>query len=328
MIKDKNKNKNKIQKKFILKDNNNFHATFNNYDDLEKFAENWSFSCKYRFGKRPLSGVFDIYQYDDFQLVHVSYEDGLMYNGYAPDNTLSVIVIVKSNANICLNRIKMNEHEVLVFDSNKKYEIVFSEPLTMGVISIKKSFIKLNFPKLLDTLDSTFKDSELALTKLTIALKNNIPVSKESFIEALHVSINTENVLTKELTNGEKKAFETRDYILSELENDININLLSERANVSDKTMQSSFKELFGFPPKRFIHIMRLNLAHRDLTQNKELSVSNISLKYGFKNFGRFAKQYKEIFGVLPSKVSTSYINTKNHIGISCLKVEDNLNIT
>ncbi len=315
------KQKNEIQKTLTLKNNTNLHTAFSNFEELEKFAQNWSFSCKYRFGTGDFSGEYDIYQDHDFQLARANYEDGLMYSGYAPDDTLSVVVILETQGNLCLNRIKMNLHEVLVFDSDKQYEIVFSKPLVVGVISIKKSFAKLHFPKLFNMLDSSFKDSNLALSKLIQTLQNNTKeISKESFIDALRLSLGKEKALHKALTNGEKKAFEARDYILGELENRVNVSLLSERAKTSDKTMQSSFKALFGFPPKRFIHLMRLNLAHRDLTQNRELKVSDISLKWGFKNFGRFAKEYKKIFGVLPSKVSMTYIDTQNHIDSFCIK--------
>jgi len=144
---------------------------------------------------------------------------------------------------------------------------------------------------------------------------------------AYYLSINTQKPLEKKLTNGEQKAFEIRNCIIGELENRIDINSLSKHARISDKSLQSSFKSIFGFPPKRFIHLLRLNLAHRDLTQknSKETTVSNISLQWGFRHFGRFAKEYKEVFGVKPSETLLSSRNLDNHIDISCTNNQNSL---
>ena len=56
--------------------------------------------------------------------------------------------------------------------------------------------------------------------------------------------------------------------------------------------------------PKKFINLLKLNRAHEDLlyTDLKTTNVSDIATKWGFSHFGRFAKDYKDLFGVLPSE--------------------------
>ncbi len=316
--------KSKSQKKLVLENETLFKASFNSFEELEKFGKNWSFLCKYRFGTGDFSGDYSIYQGNEFQLARASYKEGMMYCGYAPDDTISVVVVMESEGNLCMNKIKMLEGEILIFDASKRYEIVFSKPLTIGVISIKKSFIKKYFPKFLEMHDIAFRDSNLILTTFMQKLQNNSSdFSQNAFINALGLSIDTSKPLVKKLTLGEEKAFEIRDTILQELEKDIDIDALSKRACISNKTTQISFKSLFGFPPKRFTHLLRLNLAHRDLTlkEANETTVAAISLEWGFKHFGRFSKEYREVFGIHPSKTLSSTLNQSNHINSSCIKI-------
>ncbi len=54
----------------------------------------------------------------------------------------------------------------------------------------------------------------------------------------------------------------------------------------------------------RFKYLLRLNRAHEDLqlADAQTTNVSDIATKWGFSHFGRFAKEYKALFGVLPSE--------------------------
>ena len=49
---------------------------------------------------------------------------------------------------------------------------------------------------------------------------------------------------------------------------------------------------------------LKLNKAHEELQHADALTtnVSNIAMKWGFCNFGRFSKSYKALFDVLPSE--------------------------
>ncbi len=106
------------------------------------------------------------------------------------------------------------------------------------------------------------------------------------------------------LTKGEKTAFEVKSFLLNSLEKKMTIQSITEQFKVSDKTLQSSFKSLFGITPKQFINLLKLNHAHEDLqlADKQTAKVSDIAIKWGFTHFGRFAKDYKALFGVLPSE--------------------------
>jgi len=82
------------------------------------------------------------------------------------------------------------------------------------------------------------------------------------------------------------------------------IQSIVEQFKTTDKTLQSSFKSLFGITPKHFMNLFKLNHTHEvlQLADTQTTNVSDIAEKWGFSHFGRFSKEYKLLFGVLPSE--------------------------
>ena len=73
---------------------------------------------------------------------------------------------------------------------------------------------------------------------------------------------------------------------------------------VSQSTMEKSFKEVFGLTPNLFFRQRNLNLARLKLIQGRpeETTVSAIAQQLGFREMGRFAVRYRELFGESPSE--------------------------
>jgi len=55
--------------------------------------------------------------------------------------------------------------------------------------------------------------------------------------------------------------------------------------------------------PKRYLLLRRMHLAQRGLRRSTPTAttVTAIATRYGFWQFGRFAGEYKALFGELPS---------------------------
>ena len=52
-----------------------------------------------------------------------------------------------------------------------------------------------------------------------------------------------------------------------------------------------------------YLRAIRLGGVREDLTnaRGRDLRVSDVAMKWGFKHFGRFALAYRDFFGALPS---------------------------
>jgi AraC family ethanolamine operon transcriptional activator len=87
-------------------------------------------------------------------------------------------------------------------------------------------------------------------------------------------------------------------------EQPIRLSELCRDADVSERTLRSIFKEMFGVGPNRYLHIRRLHLVRVALSMaNPDTdSVSQIALRFGFSDNGRMASDYHSLFGEYPSQ--------------------------
>jgi len=290
---------------------------FFDYPAMQESAKNWLFLSKYRFDTGKFYGRHDGVQLNSLQFGHADRHEGMMFEGLSPQGCLTIVILQKSTGYVCINELKIEAGDVIIIDDSKPYDFSSSHHTIMAIISIRKTLITTNFPWMLNTTDKIFKDKDNILSD-TIEnewrrvleepdLFNNTDEFKEmenKIIKAIKCSFEGQRGERCCLTEGEKTALDVRSYLLSSLEETISIQSIVEEFKTSDKTLESSFKSLFGITPKHFMNLLRLNKAHEDLHLADALTtnVSDIAIKWGFSHFGRFAKEYKSLFNVLPSE--------------------------
>jgi len=298
----------KNQKEFSTESLEIFHFTFNTFDDMHTYAKKWLYHYIFRFGTQPFYGRFDICQNKMFQIANAVYSDGLMVKGFSPKDTITFTVIMEKTGSLTANRKILNSGEVLVLDDSAEFEIAFSHSVSIGVVSLRKDFVHAYFPYLMDMMNRVYHDQNHALQNLVLQIREmtestecDIQSKITESIKAL--SLEKQNEISKKLSKKETLVFDVRDYILENIEENIAIETLASKFDMSEKTLQTSFKKVFGYTPKRFMKLLKLNLAHRDIVQNDgSKTISEIAMKYGFGNFGLFSKKYKDMYGSLPSE--------------------------
>lgn len=73
------------------------------------------------------------------------------------------------------------------------------------------------------------------------------------------------------------------------------------------KTLERGFLECFGISPKKYIIATRMVGARRALLASApDTRIADIANEWGFFHFGRFAADYKTMFGELPSETRRS----------------------
>jgi len=75
-------------------------------------------------------------------------------------------------------------------------------------------------------------------------------------------------------------------------------------AGVSERTLEYAFREQIGASPSRYLRMRRLNGVHSDLlhAESGTTRVTDVAMGWGFWELGRFAVEYRALFGERPSK--------------------------
>ena len=72
---------------------------------------------------------------------------------------------------------------------------------------------------------------------------------------------------------------------------------------VSERTLRAACREQFGVSPTRYLWLRRMYLARRRLAEAvvTSTSVTEVAMANGFWELGRFAAEYRSLFGETPS---------------------------
>ncbi len=75
-------------------------------------------------------------------------------------------------------------------------------------------------------------------------------------------------------------------------------------AGVSERTLQYSFRDQLDMTPVAYLRVMRLNQARLDLSfpARRDLTVTEVAMRWGFLHLGRFAQAYRALFHETPSQ--------------------------
>jgi AraC family ethanolamine operon transcriptional activator len=145
----------------------------------------------------------------------------------------------------------------------------------------------LSSPKGYLSLDSRFLSRKLAQELVTgIAASKAIRLSKP------------DNKREKILTTA-------RDYIEVNYDEYLSIKQLCSVAGTSHRTLEYIFQEKYQISPKAFLTARRLHAARQQLLSSRQTATAkivDIANQYGFWHLGQFAKDYRSIYGELPSQ--------------------------
>lgn len=93
-----------------------------------------------------------------------------------------------------------------------------------------------------------------------------------------------------------------RQFLLDNSDRAISVRELCAIFHVSRRTLQYAFDRVLGIGPNAYLKILRLNGVRRDLRRREmRISVQQAASHWGFWHLSQFAKDYRTLFGELPS---------------------------
>jgi len=93
-------------------------------------------------------------------------------------------------------------------------------------------------------------------------------------------------------------------YLREHGEEPVTVRDLCRVSEVSERTLRYAFLEQFGVSPKSYLLAMRLNGVRRQLSHadSSSATIADVANHWGFWHMGQFAKDYRRLFGELPSE--------------------------
>jgi AraC family ethanolamine operon transcriptional activator len=83
---------------------------------------------------------------------------------------------------------------------------------------------------------------------------------------------------------------------------------IADAADVSERTLRNVFIDYCGVSPARYMKLRQLHLVRRALVEATpgHATVTHVESQFGVSEFGRFAREYHQLFGELPSQTLTT----------------------
>jgi AraC-like DNA-binding protein len=76
---------------------------------------------------------------------------------------------------------------------------------------------------------------------------------------------------------------------------------LADMVNLSVRILQAGFQNEVGMSPTAYLRAVRLDRVRQELLLGADESVTDVAARWSFHHPGRFARQYRDRFGELPS---------------------------
>lgn len=195
--------------------------------------------------------------------------------------------------------------------------IQFSEQAVRRVLDPGYDFATLGVPELLPVLDLHSDAGRhfrmigraIAAAMIESGVRQHAPLIFDLMLDAA-VGLLLDHALagSSDKLAGVEKALPAQirraiDYMEAHMHDPITVGDIAAAAGISLRSLQCGFNQYCGASPSGYLRQLRLEAVHRELAhpQNR-LSVGEVAVKWGFTHLGRFAAQYREVYGKSPSQ--------------------------
>lgn len=276
------------------------------------------------------SGAFLEARIDDVQLFREITSNSLHQTGDLPEGTIAVGVPIalRGNATFCGQR--CNGAQLHVFSGNGAFEFFSPSGLDIAGFVLAEQDLRCSLtsdeletvlpslakPHLRSVDCSAAEHMRRIFTDICEVVTNcadleNDPLRRASMTRDVRAA------LVAALSRAENDSFEVpsakrtrivrdaRDLVTEWPDRYTSVEELCRTLGVSRRALQQSFQETLGLKPSAYLRSVRMNGARRAIKQVN--SVAEAATLWGFWHFGRFARDYKVMFGELPSEAFRRY---------------------
>ena len=299
------------------------------FDDFDHFTASVPWDLEFKqlsAGKFRADLVFlgDV----DIQIGKTVYNVKLLQHGSVPDG-ITFAIHHPNSAPFTWRHMEFPPHSIIVFPENREHQGLSQPNHHPFTVTISENFLTavcedLGLPELdrfvlkgevLLCDPKTIHEIQKYLSWLCAKTEN----MDREFLDTLinhKTKLNIARLLLNALAdskgiNQRKRQFQQRkkvvdrvlEYVDADLSVQRSLSELCKVAEVNERTLRNCFYEQFSLSPIKFLKCRRLNIIRSALknTDASIASINEIANHNGFWHMGQFAKDYKHLFGELPS---------------------------
>jgi AraC family ethanolamine operon transcriptional activator len=273
-------------------------------------------------GDGPFRGRLHGFQTLFMQLGTAEYSQGFAIRGNTPAGTCTLRVYESSAGPIIFcGRQIAPERESAFSSSDAEYDMTYGGASSIVSLSVAQPLFDRyatahwgDWEKTTDRLffeDGRTRTDFIAFahnvidrtTKDPAALDGGRGRSIETNVLTAFFQAAKPGVAPSPLARRHEIAREAHAYLIDHIDRPPTLAELCEAISVNERTLLGGFLEAYGESPKAYLRNARLMNAHRDLVASgsQKTTVTEIAARWGFGHYGRFAADYRRLFGELPS---------------------------
>ena len=121
-------------------------------------------------------------------------------------------------------------------------------------------------------------------------------------ISSIPIKLNSKSFLKP--SRRAKLISQAEQQMLAHLKKPLTLKQLAQNLGSSSSALSYGFQDLFGVSPMRYLKVRRLHAVRQHLKAREQESctIANLANQFGFYDKGHFARDYKTMFGELPSQ--------------------------
>ncbi|WP_316177079.1 AraC family transcriptional regulator [Bradyrhizobium sp. SZCCHNRI1009] len=275
-------------------------------------------------------GVGNYLQLANIGLGFCAYGGGRSVVKFPESDFARLQIGLKGSALTVLNRtaVAITERQSCIVAPGEANRIVFEPGYEQLILRISARALEQTLTTLLgakpagvlkfDPIAAAFQPNALVLRDLAMFLAHQLDATATELPRAVLVELEQALIVSflsahrhnfSELLERAEKDVVPRivrlaeEYIEASWDRAITIEGLASQTGVSVRALYAAFKKSRGYSPMAFAKTVRLRQAKQMLEgPNQRTSVSAVAFNCGFGNLGHFARDYRDMFGELPSE--------------------------
>jgi AraC family transcriptional regulator, ethanolamine operon transcriptional activator len=295
-------------------------ASITDFAQVSEVAPTWTVEYL-PLGRGPLHGRIWAVHTAMLQLGVVNFSKGYNVSGHVPTGSLTVAFPLAGAISPTWRGQRLAEREAIVSRGFEDIEACFPSPqqdeliVSVSQRVIDAAAIRLwGAPITGDRL--TFHDENAAACframfhRISEEARRHpdrlLPVQTAAILESDVI----ESILRKtsptalivEVKPRYRAAQRAYTYLMDHRSSPVTVGELCAASGTNERTLQRVFLETYGLPPAALVKSVRLTGARRALQDpTGTTSVTDVALRWGFFHLGRFAHDYRDLFGESPS---------------------------